>query len=570
MLAHYGVYRSAKACPAPGRRITTTPSGPTPRVAGVHHGRPCRAGHPDRPRVRPQNAIEESGGRSMIIGAGICHWFHGDATYRAMALLLLTGCDGPQRRRLGALRRPGEVPPDHRLGDHGDGPDWSARPQMAGTPTGTPTPIQWRYDGYRADAPGNPVGRGRFRRQTSWTCWRRRPRWAGRRSIRTFDRSSLDLADEARPGRRPRGYVAEQLASGRSSSPSPIRTRRRTIRGCSTCGANLLGSSSAKGNEYFLRHLLAPTNLHRRRSPEGLRPTTLRGPTIPEGKLDLLTTGRLPDDVSTCCCLGRRAARGHLVREGVTCRAPTCTPSTTRSARRSTRRRRPGRTDAFRTPSPSASAHSPRGTSAPAPMSSPVPCSTTPRRRWRPGWPRHDWRAEGDPGAGQDDGSAGRRAGLPAIADKMTLGPAMEKSRPDHQGHHHPSRRRGGGHPAASSACSIRCGAGPSGDHHRRADGRRDPALSGTNGHWPSRGSGTRAPHRGRWCTWPSTRASRSPSPTPRSAGPGDHQPGVVGQRDRRPAVCPVHHQHRGAQEPFHTLTGRMHFYLDHDWMRDG
>ena len=39
---------------------------------------------------------EESGGRSMIImGAGICQWFHGDATYRAvLALLLLTGSMG--------------------------------------------------------------------------------------------------------------------------------------------------------------------------------------------------------------------------------------------------------------------------------------------------------------------------------------------------------------------------------------------------------------------------------------------------------------------------------------------
>ena len=39
---------------------------------------------------------EESGGRSMIImGAGICQWFHGDATYRAiLAMLILTGSMG--------------------------------------------------------------------------------------------------------------------------------------------------------------------------------------------------------------------------------------------------------------------------------------------------------------------------------------------------------------------------------------------------------------------------------------------------------------------------------------------
>ena len=39
---------------------------------------------------------EESNGRSLIImGAGICQWFHGDATYRAiLAMLMLTGCPG--------------------------------------------------------------------------------------------------------------------------------------------------------------------------------------------------------------------------------------------------------------------------------------------------------------------------------------------------------------------------------------------------------------------------------------------------------------------------------------------
>ena len=31
----------------------------------------------------------------IIMGAGICQWFHGDATYRAiLALLMVTGCMG--------------------------------------------------------------------------------------------------------------------------------------------------------------------------------------------------------------------------------------------------------------------------------------------------------------------------------------------------------------------------------------------------------------------------------------------------------------------------------------------
>ncbi|MGV7557887.1 molybdopterin-dependent oxidoreductase, partial [Mycobacterium kansasii] len=39
---------------------------------------------------------EESGGRSMVImGGGICHWFHSDVMYRAvLAMLMLTGSMG--------------------------------------------------------------------------------------------------------------------------------------------------------------------------------------------------------------------------------------------------------------------------------------------------------------------------------------------------------------------------------------------------------------------------------------------------------------------------------------------
>ena len=64
---------------------------------------------------------EESGGRSMIImGAGTNHWFHSDTIYRAfLALHHAHRLPGRERRRVGALRRAGEVPAGHRLVDAG-------------------------------------------------------------------------------------------------------------------------------------------------------------------------------------------------------------------------------------------------------------------------------------------------------------------------------------------------------------------------------------------------------------------------------------------------------------------
>ena len=87
-----------------------------PGLAGGDHR---RAGG-RRPRGSPASSranAEESGGRSMIImGAGTNHWFHSDTIYRSF--LDADHADrlpGRQRRRLGALRRAGEGPPDHRL-----------------------------------------------------------------------------------------------------------------------------------------------------------------------------------------------------------------------------------------------------------------------------------------------------------------------------------------------------------------------------------------------------------------------------------------------------------------------
>ena len=94
VLAQYGVGRDG----LPGRladAATTTPTSRTPRPGRSRSPRcrPTRAcGSPAR---WPRNA-EASGGRTMIImGAGVCQWFHGDATYRAiLSLLLFTGSMG--------------------------------------------------------------------------------------------------------------------------------------------------------------------------------------------------------------------------------------------------------------------------------------------------------------------------------------------------------------------------------------------------------------------------------------------------------------------------------------------
>uniref|UniRef100_UPI0008348B80 nitrate reductase subunit alpha n=1 Tax=Aldersonia kunmingensis TaxID=408066 RepID=UPI0008348B80 len=248
------------------------------------------------------NAVD-SGGRSMIImGAGICQWFHGDATYRAvLSLLLLTGSMGRNGGGWAHYVGQEKCRPATGWATMAMATDWSRPPrQMAGTSFWYAHTDQWRYDGYRADALASPLGRGRFRGKHTMDVLASATRMGWSPFFPQFDRSSLDLADEAEQAGVDAGeYVAEELAQGRLSlsviDPDDPRNWPRVL---NIWRANLLGSSS-KGNEYFLRHLLGTdSNLQATPTPENRRPRDVfwrepaEGSTAedngPEGKLDLL------------------------------------------------------------------------------------------------------------------------------------------------------------------------------------------------------------------------------------------------------------------------------------------
>ncbi|MDN5805243.1 MAG: molybdopterin-dependent oxidoreductase, partial [Microlunatus sp.] len=108
---------------------------------------------------------EESKGRSMIImGAGICQWFHADATYRAvLSMLLLTGSMG--RNGGGWAHYVGQEKCRPMTGwiSLANALDWSRPPRtMIGTAYWYMHTDQWRYDGYAADALASPLAEGNF------------------------------------------------------------------------------------------------------------------------------------------------------------------------------------------------------------------------------------------------------------------------------------------------------------------------------------------------------------------------------------------------------------------------
>ena len=298
MLAQYGVGRdglpgdwaagyddaATPYTPAWQEEITSVPAQACIRVA----------------REFARNA-EQSRGRSMIImGAGICQWFHGDTTYRAvLALVMLTGCMG--RNGGGWAHYVGQEKTRPITGwvSLANALDWSRPPRtMTGTSYWYMHTDQWRQDGYSADALKSPLSTGKLDGMHTADAIAQSARLGWMPFYPQFDRNPLDVADEAAAAvaagtaADPASYIAESLKN-RSLNPAiedvdaPANWPRTLV----LWRSNLFGSS-AKGNEYFLRNLLGTRhNVLGGDSAEELKPRDVAWhQEAPEGKLDLLVS----------------------------------------------------------------------------------------------------------------------------------------------------------------------------------------------------------------------------------------------------------------------------------------
>ncbi|MET9855672.1 nitrate reductase subunit alpha [Streptomyces sp. NPDC006450] len=284
MLAQYGVgreglpgvwptgYEDASAPGTPGwqESLTSVPAAQATRVA----------------REFAQTA-EDSQGRCMILmGAGTNHWFHSETIYRSfLALLTLTGCQGRNGGGWGHYVGQEKCRPVTGWATLAAASDWSRPPrQMIGAAWFYLHTDQWRYDTLPAEALASPLASGAFEGMTGSDCLAASARMGWMPSYPTFDRNPLELGEAEDP-------VAEtirQLRSGElgfaGEDPDAPGNWPRVL---NVWRANLLGSSS-KGNEYFLKHLLGT---HSNLPEDGPRCTpkdvTYREEDV-EGKLDLL------------------------------------------------------------------------------------------------------------------------------------------------------------------------------------------------------------------------------------------------------------------------------------------
>jgi nitrate reductase alpha subunit len=239
---------------------------------------------------------EVSGGRSMIaMGAGTNHWYHSDQIYRSFfTLLMLCGCEGVNGGGWAHYVGQEKVRPLTGFQNLAFALDWQ-RPtrHMTGTSFFYLHTDQWRYENFGAGELASPLGSGALSNRTFVDCLAQAGRLGWTPSHPAFDKNPLDIADAAAAAGRPVGeYVVEELRAGRlefaGTDPDNPANFPRVM---TVWRANLLGSSG-KGMEYFMRHLLGVEDAVRaQESPEELRPTEVTWRKEgPRGKLDLVST----------------------------------------------------------------------------------------------------------------------------------------------------------------------------------------------------------------------------------------------------------------------------------------
>ncbi|MGW4351486.1 nitrate reductase subunit alpha [Nocardia sp. NPDC004582] len=293
LLARYGVERPGLPGKWPtGYDDAAQPGTPAWQeiITGVPAEQAARIG-----REFAANA-EESRGRSMILlGAGTNHWFHSDTMYRAfLALTTLTGCQGVNGGGWAHYVGQEKCRPVTGWAQVANALDWARPPrQMIQTAYWYLHTDQFRYDPFTADQLTTTDGVGHFAGKTTADLLAKTARMGWMPSFPTFDRNPLDLVDEAEAaGVTPADHVVAQLKSGRlgfaGEDPDNPANFPRLL---TIWRSNLLGSS-AKGNEYFLAHLLGADNsLRAEQAPPENRPTdVVWREQAPVGKLDLLLT----------------------------------------------------------------------------------------------------------------------------------------------------------------------------------------------------------------------------------------------------------------------------------------
>lgn len=238
-----------------------------------------------------QNAVDSHGRSMIIMGSGINHWYHSDMIYRTILnLVLLTGCEGVNGGGWAHYVGQEKVRPLEGWQTVAMARDWGGPPRLhAGTSFFYFATEQWRYEDQEVDQLISPLTKkARYNHLGDYNSLAARLGWLP--SYPQFNKNPIEMA-KGMTSEEAAETIVEQIKSGdlkfAIDEPSnPINFPKLLF----VWRANLIGSS-AKGHEYFLKHLLGTHEgtLSEQQEEEERRTNEIKWvEEIPEGKLDLL------------------------------------------------------------------------------------------------------------------------------------------------------------------------------------------------------------------------------------------------------------------------------------------
>lgn len=293
MTSQYGVKRFNHKLEASGYDDAASYYTPAwqEKVTGVKQNVVTQVG-----REFAQNAIDTKGRSMIIMGAGINHWFNSDTIYRSILnLVLLCGCQGVNGGGWAHYVGQEKCRPIEGWNTIAFAKDWQAPPRLQnGTSWFYFATDQWKYEESNIDSLKSPLAENiKHQHPADYNVLAARCGWLP--SYPQFDRNSLSFGEEAKDVgefnneaimKRAIESVKSRETKFAIEDPDSKQNHPKTL---FLWRSNLI-SSSAKGQEYFMKHLLGAKSGLLAEPNEEVKPEEIQWREDTEGKLDLLVS----------------------------------------------------------------------------------------------------------------------------------------------------------------------------------------------------------------------------------------------------------------------------------------
>lgn len=243
-----------------------------------------------------QNAIDTEGRSMIIMGAGINHWFNSDTIYRSILnLIMLCGCQGVNGGGWAHYVGQEKCRPIEGWNTIAFAKDWQGPPRLQnGTSWFYFATDQWKYEESNVDKLKSPLAKHiKHQHPADYNVTAAKLGWLP--SYPQFNKNSLLFAEEAKENgddsneailKRAINEVKTKQTKFAVEDPDLRKNHPKTL---FVWRSNLI-SSSAKGQEYFMKHLLGTKSGLLASPNEDDKPDEIQWREETTGKLDLLVS----------------------------------------------------------------------------------------------------------------------------------------------------------------------------------------------------------------------------------------------------------------------------------------